>query len=728
MKHMEIAVYGKGGIGKSTISANITAALADRGLRVLQIGCDPKHDSTRALMQGERIPTVLDVLREKGKDGAVIEDVLRRGYKDCGCIEAGGPQPGVGCAGRGIISAFEFLGKYSLRESYDRVIYDVLGDVVCGGFAVPVRREYADCVFLVTSGEYMALYAANNILRGIRNFDSDRYSRVAGIIYNERKLEDEDARVKRFADAVGLPVLAKVPRSEAFALAEERNMTLMQLEGALPEKKVFDYLAELISSPLKMYTANPLTDEDHERIVLGKGSPASVCVPFEAETMKEEAAALQHEAASPAAVRRRPLYGCAFNGAATTAVHLTDAVVIAHGPKACAFYTWQNISSPGRRNIFNRGVLMPSSISPNFESTDISHNEAVFGGMDLLRKKVKQALDRKPGAVIVISTCVSGIIGDDLASIEELSTEEVPVIALATDGDLAGDYMEGLRMAQETILRRLADRGAKEVPMSVNIIGETAIASNAESNYQVIKNLLDMMGIKVNCRYFGGCTTDELRGFMSAPLNILAANTSDALELKEHLEKEYCCRFLDAPLPIGLQATSEWLMALGEEFDCRERAREIIQHERRRYDEAIERVSRQLKGKRVFLTAINARMDWLLDTVLDAGMEFCHIGVLNYMRTPLIVTENPDRLSMISEITSPVDTAKLQKELHPDIVISAYTVPKGEDEAIYDVIPMLPDLGILSAVVILERWISLMETNRKGSWENDRELFEKYYS
>ena len=283
---MEIAVYGKGGIGKSTISANITAALADKGLRVLQIGCDPKHDSTRSLMQGERIPTVLDVLREKGKDGAVIEDVLRTGYKGCGCIEAGGPQPGVGCAGRGIISAFEFLGKYSLRESYDRVIYDVLGDVVCGGFAVPVRREYADCVFLVTSGEYMALYAANNILRGIRNFDSDRYSRVAGIIYNERKLEDEDARVRRFADAVGLPVLAKVPRSEAFALAEERNMTLMQLEGALPEKKVFDYMAELISSPLKMYTANPLTDEDHERIVLGKGSPASVCVPFEAETMK----------------------------------------------------------------------------------------------------------------------------------------------------------------------------------------------------------------------------------------------------------------------------------------------------------------------------------------------------------------------------------------------------------------------------------------------------------
>ena len=726
---MEIAVYGKGGIGKSTISANITAALADRGLKVLQIGCDPKHDSTRALMQGERIPTVLDVLREKGKDAAVMEDVLRTGYRGCGCIEAGGPQPGVGCAGRGIISAFEFLGKYSLRESYDRVIYDVLGDVVCGGFAVPVRREYADCVFLVTSGEYMALYAANNILRGIRNFDSDRYRRVAGIIYNERKLEDEDERVKRFADAVGLPVLAKVPRSEAFSRAEDKNVTLMQLDGEVPEKRVFEHLAQMISSPIEMYTANPLSDEDHERIVLGKGSPSPVNIPLqEVPGQADDGFAAPKEAHTAQRVQRRPLYGCAFNGAATTAVHLTDAVVIAHGPKACAFYTWQNISSPGRRNIFNRGVLMPSSISPNFESTDISHNEAVFGGMELLRKSVRQALEKKPGAVIVISTCVSGIIGDDLASIEEMSTDEVPVIALATDGDLAGDYMEGLRMAQETILRRLVDTKAAAVPMSVNIIGETAIASNAESNFEVIKNHLDMMGIKVNCRYFGSCTTGEIRGLMSAPLNILAANTSDALELKEHLEKEYGCRFLDAPLPIGLQATSEWLMALGEFFDCREKAREIIQHERRRYDEAIQRVSRQLKGKKVFLTAINARMDWLLDTVLDAGMEFCHIGVLNYMRTPLIVTEDPQRLKMITEITSPVDTAKLQKELRPDIVISAYTVPKGEDDAIYDVIPMLPDLGIMSAVVILERWISLMETNRKGSWENDRELFEKYYS
>ena len=193
--HLEIAVYGKGGIGKSTISANMTAAAAMKGCRVLQIGCDPKHDSTRLLMHGESIPTVLDVLRDKGAENAQPEDILKQSKialegSEIGCIEAGGPKPGVGCAGRGIISAFEYLGKHHILEQYDRVLYDVLGDVVCGGFAVPVRREYADAVFLVTSGEYMALYAANNILRGIRNFDGDKYKRIAGIIYNERKLED----------------------------------------------------------------------------------------------------------------------------------------------------------------------------------------------------------------------------------------------------------------------------------------------------------------------------------------------------------------------------------------------------------------------------------------------------------------------------------------------------------------------------------------------------------
>lgn len=725
--HLEIAVYGKGGIGKSTVSANISAALAEAGTDVLQIGCDPKHDSTRQLMHGSVIPTVLEVLRDKGKESAELSDILRIGCRGIGCIEAGGPRPGVGCAGRGIISAFEFLDRHHLRDRYSRVIYDVLGDVVCGGFAVPVRREYADAVFLVTSGEYMALYAANNILRGIRNFDGDTYRRVAGIIYNERRLEDEDGRVRRFAEAVGLPVLVKVPRSEAFARAEEQNITLMELEGAEREKNVFRTLSELIRRGPELYAAAPLSDEELEAAVLGRKllreepetAPATEAAP--APTPVPSAGA------ETAALRRPPLYGCAFNGAAQAAVRLTDAIVIAHGPKACAFYTLQTISSPGRKNLFNRGVLLPSALSPNFVSTDIGHAEAVFGGMELLNAAVKEALAKKPGAVIVISTCVSGIIGDDLKAVEKLSEPDIPVIALAADGDMSGDYTEGISMALETLVRRIMDVNAPKRPCSVNLIGETAIAANGESNFRVIERLLNEMGIAVNCRFLGGATTAELRQLAAAPLNILCSDTADARSLRDFLVGEYGFAFLDKPLPVGFEATAEWLRTLGAFYGRETEAEAVIERERSAYEEEISRVSRRLKGKKMIFSTINSNIDWLLSAVTDAGMELPFVGVVNYFHRPLIVTAHPEKYPMIQETYDVTVSTEAVHRYKPDIFLSAYA-SRQEDGVLCDTLPMIPDLGALSAVHLMDRWIRLMDTNRKGAWENDKQLFEKYFA
>lgn len=227
---IKIALYGKGGIGKSTIACSVSAALAKRGYKVMQIGCDPKADSTSLLHGGERIPTVLDLTREKGKN-ITLDDVVYEGAFGVKCVEAGGPIPGVGCAGRGIINALETLGKLGAYEVYqpDIVIYDVLGDVVCGGFSMPMRRGYADKVYVVTSGEKMAKYAAGNICMALENFKGRGYASLGGIILNRRGVEDEDKIVAELASDFSTSVIASVDRSAEIPQAEKAGKPVAEL-------------------------------------------------------------------------------------------------------------------------------------------------------------------------------------------------------------------------------------------------------------------------------------------------------------------------------------------------------------------------------------------------------------------------------------------------------------------------------------------------------------------
>lgn len=220
---IKIAVYGKGGIGKSTTVSNVATALAELGLTVMQIGCDPKADSTIQLRHGEAVPTVLDLYNEK-KQALQLEDMIRIGYNGVICVEAGGPTPGLGCAGRGIIATFQLLEDLRLFETYqpDVVLYDVLGDVVCGGFAAPIREGYAEKVLIVTSGEKMALYAANNISSAVRNFEDRSYARVFGIVLNHRNVENETEKVQAFAQKSNIPIVGEIPRSDEIIRWEDQ--------------------------------------------------------------------------------------------------------------------------------------------------------------------------------------------------------------------------------------------------------------------------------------------------------------------------------------------------------------------------------------------------------------------------------------------------------------------------------------------------------------------------
>ena len=275
----QIAFYGKGGIGKSTIATNVAAALAERGFSVMMIGCDPKSDCTRNLRGGVEIPTILEVSRDKGLERLgleelvegkriEIEEVIYKGYRGVYCGECGGPRPGFGCAGRGVIVAIDLLKRLEVFEKLkpDVVIYDVLGDVVCGGFAMPLRRGLADDVYIVTSADYLALYAANNICRGINAFANKGGSPLGGIIYNVRGLLDEKDIVEEFAERVGTQVIGHIPYAHEIAEAEIEGKTVIEYAPDSEISEIFRNLASKIYENDVRVAPNPLTNDEMMRI------------------------------------------------------------------------------------------------------------------------------------------------------------------------------------------------------------------------------------------------------------------------------------------------------------------------------------------------------------------------------------------------------------------------------------------------------------------------------
>ncbi len=242
----QVAIYGKGGIGKSTIAAHISAALSTMGYRVMQIGCDPKSDSTNTLRGGRFIPTVLDTLRQQ--DRVKIEDVVHEGFNGILTIEVGGPEPGVGCAGRGILTAIKMIKEERAFERYkpDLVIYDVLGDVVCGGFAAPIREGIAEQIYTVSSADYMALYAANNLFKGIRKYSKSGGALLGGIIGNSINNPDEEELLIDFARRTRTKIIDFVPRSKRVRICELQGKTVIECAPDSKQAEIYRKLAKKI--------------------------------------------------------------------------------------------------------------------------------------------------------------------------------------------------------------------------------------------------------------------------------------------------------------------------------------------------------------------------------------------------------------------------------------------------------------------------------------------------
>ncbi len=271
----KVAIYGKGGIGKSTTTQNTVAGLVEMGKKVMVVGCDPKADSTRLLLGGLAQRSVLDTLREEGED-VELGDIRAGGYCQSLCVESGGPEPGVGCAGRGIITSINMLEqldayKTEAGDPLDYVFYDVLGDVVCGGFAMPIREGKAEEIYIVCSGEMMAMYAANNISKGILKFAQSGVVRLGGLICNSRKVDNEREMIEQFAKQLGTQMIHFVPRDNDVQRAEINRKTVIEWNPECPQADEYRALANAIDGNDMFVVPKPLQMDQLEKLLMDFG-------------------------------------------------------------------------------------------------------------------------------------------------------------------------------------------------------------------------------------------------------------------------------------------------------------------------------------------------------------------------------------------------------------------------------------------------------------------------
>ena len=289
----QCAIYGKGGIGKSTTTQNLVAGLAEAGKKVMIVGCDPKADSTRLILHAKAQNSVMEMAAEAGSvEDLELEDVLKVGYGGIKCVESGGPEPGVGCAGRGVITAINFLeeeGAYD--DDLDFVFYDVLGDVVCGGFAMPIRENKAQEIYIVCSGEMMAMYAANNIAKGIVKYANSGSVRLAGLICNSRNTDREDELIMELARQLGTTMIHFVPRDNVVQRAEIRRMTVIEYDPTAQQAQEYRDLAKKIIENKNFVIPTPITMDELEDLLMEFGIMEEEDESIVGKTAAEEAVA-----------------------------------------------------------------------------------------------------------------------------------------------------------------------------------------------------------------------------------------------------------------------------------------------------------------------------------------------------------------------------------------------------------------------------------------------------